>query len=287
MKDLKVIRQNPKTEEELIESLWWWRHCRLAAKPIQLMTNRNPNYQESRDWKDGMEQIAQEWELIRRGRPDLNWPPFYEVNGFIAENLRARLIGKRQLWARKMTTEISPVGWTDPDEEGYLWNLGCTKDRLRQQYAIRFLPKESEISSVFNGSLAVEDLLTNLTKRRREKSSIAKFLRWIDSQAKSKGIKLPRGLNGQRNRSFSWAWVEVLDISRYIAIDSNPLRKLSPAERKMKTIAMDAAKTLFPKYAKALVEIMAIPGFPWGHTPELATRERRLLLGQWAPKTNW
>ena len=276
----------PITEADLVESYWWWRHCRLAAPHVILMTMENPNYQEWRNWKNGMEQIAQEWELLRRFRPDLKWPQFFDLNGFIAENLRARLVKYRFQSARKITTEISPVGWTDPDPDGWRWNLGCTRDALRRQYAMRFLPSESEIAEVFAGSTTADSLINRLSERRKQSASIAKFLRWIDSQAKKRGIKLPRGLSGQRNRSISWAWIEVLDVAQHVATRDNKLRKLSPAERKMKTMAKNAAKRLLPRYITALAEIHAIPGYPWGETPESMSRQRRIILGQWTPKTN-
>jgi hypothetical protein len=94
-------------------------------------------------------------------------------------------------------------------------------------------------------------------------------------------------LNSQRNRKISWAWVEVLDIAKYVATRGNSLRKLSPTERKMKTLASNAAKRLLPKYCAELDEISAITGAPWGDTPDLLARKRRILLGQWVPKTNW
>jgi len=81
--------------------------------------------------------------------------------------------------------------------------------------------------------------------------------------------------------------VEVLDIARYVATRNNQMRKLLPAERKMKTLAIKAAKKLLPQYAAALDEIFLMPGFPWGRAPELMARERRIILGRWTPKTNW
>ena len=109
-----------KTEEDLGQSLWWWRHCRFAETPCQANASRayKINEAERREWKDGMEQTAQGWELVRRVRPDLNWPPFYDVGGYLAQNLRVRIYPARMRWKKKITTEASPKGWTDPNSGG-------------------------------------------------------------------------------------------------------------------------------------------------------------------------
>jgi len=179
---------DPKTEGDLIEFIWWWRHCRFAKPPEPVNATREylPNDAEWRWWKDGMEQIAQEWELIRRFRPDLNWLPFYDLSGFVAQNLRVRLIQLRLRATRMITTTVSPAGWTDHDSHGWRWNLCCTKDALRRAFAAGFLPTEHEISQVLGGSLTVDDLIARRAKRRKESPSIAEFLRWIDSQAKGR-----------------------------------------------------------------------------------------------------
>lgn len=232
------------TEGELAESLWWWRHCRFAARPhpANKEPGWKPNHAEWRDWKGGMEQLAQEWELIRRCQPELDWPPFYEMGGYVATNLRVRLIPPRVRWTRKITTEVSPPGWSDPDPEGWRYNLNCTKYALRRDYSARFLATENEVSEVLTGSLRAEDLVTRLAERRKQMPTIAEHLRWIEAQARAKGVNMPRGLRGQRNRTVSWGWVEVLDIARHVATRHNPLRKLSLNERTMKTLATNAAK---------------------------------------------
>jgi hypothetical protein len=233
-----------------------------------------------------MEQLAQEWELIRRYRPDLGWPPFYEMGGYLARNLRARLIQPRVRWTKMITTEVSPVGWSHPDSEGWRYNLNCTKDALRRAYATRFLATENEISEVLGGTLSTEDLIARLAERRKQSPAIAEHLRWVEAQAKAKGINMPHGLRGQRNRSVSWAWVEVLDIARCVATRRNPLRKLWQKERTMKTAATNTAKRLLPQYVAALAEIKTMPGFRELHTPEHIAHHRNVVLGNWAPKTN-
>ena len=233
-----------------------------------------------------MEELAQQWELIRRFQPDLGWPPFYEMGGYVARNLRARLIPLRVRWTKMITTELSPLGWSDPDSHGWRYNLNCTKDALRRDYAIRFLATENEITQVLSGSLSTEDLVARLAERRQQLPAIAEHLRWVEAQAKAKGINMPRGLRGQRNRSISWGWAEVLDVARYVATRRNPLRKLSQNERTMKTLATNTAKTLLPKYVAALAEIHRMPGFRELHTPKRIAHHRRVILGNWAPKTN-
>jgi hypothetical protein len=183
-----------------------------------------------------------------------------------------------------MTTEISPVGWTDRDEEGWVWNLNCTRDRLQRTYKTRFLPTEQEISAVFSGRLTIDQLVAQRNERRKTYPSTAQFLKWIDAQAKSKGIQLPRGLKNQRNRNISWTWVEILDIAKHVATRRNSLRKLSPAERKMKTLATNTAKRLLLEYIKALSEISELPGNPWGEPPEMIARRRWIILGRWRPR---
>src|SRR5216684_616750 len=145
------MRRKARTEQDLAEALWWWRHCRFANPPDSSNTRCTLNQSEWRDWKDGMEQIAQEWELIRRFRLDLGWPPFYEVSGSIIRNLLIRVVTPRMRWPRQITTEPSPQGWTDPDADGWRYNLDCTKDALRRDYAARLLPTEPELSAVFHG----------------------------------------------------------------------------------------------------------------------------------------
>lgn len=279
---------NTITERELACSIWWWRHCRFADPPDPANTEPlcKPNHAEWRDWKDGMEQLAQEWELIRRLRPELDWLPFYEMGGYVARNLRVRLIAPRLRWVRKITTELSPSGWSDPDSHGWRHNLNCTKDALRRDYAAKFLASENEISQVLSGSMRAEDLVARLAERRKQLPTIAEHLRWLGTQARAKGVEMPRGLHGQRNRSVSWAWVEVLDIARHVATRHNPLRKLSLNERTMKTLATNAAKKLLPTYLAALAEIHRMPGFRELHTPEHIGHHRKVILGNWAPKTN-
>jgi hypothetical protein len=277
-----------RTEEELAESFWWWRYCRFAdaPDPANKEPGWKPNHAEWRDWKGGMEQLAQEWEHIRRFRPELDWPPFYEMGGYVARNLRVRLIGPRERWARKITTEVSPPGWSDPDPEGWRYNLNCTKDALRRDYSARFLATENEVSKVLSGSLRAEDLVARLVERRKQLPTIAEHLRWVEAQARAKGVEMPRGLRGQRNRSISWSWVEVLDIACYVAVRRNPLRKLSLNERTMKTLATNAAKKLLPKYVAALAETRTMPGFRELHTPAHIAHHRKVILGNWAPRTN-
>ena len=185
-----------------------------------------------------------------------------------------------------ITTEVSPPGWSDPDPEGWRYNLNCTKDALRRGYSARFLATEHEVSEVFTGSLRAEDLVTRLAERRKRMPTIAEHLRWVEAQARAKGVNMPRGLRGQRNRTVSWGWVEVLDIARHVATRHNPLRKLSLNERTMKTLATNAAKKLLPTYVVALAEIHTMPGFRKLQTPEQFAHHRKVILGNWAPKTN-
>ncbi len=239
-----------------------------------------------------MEQIAQEWELVRRYRPELNWPPFYEIGSYVARNLRVRLIQNRMRSTKMVTTEMvttetSPVGWTTPDSGGWRYSLGCTKDALRRAHRAQFLPTESDLSEVMKGTLTVEGLCARLAARRKALPSMAEHIRWIEMQAKSRGFVLPRGLKGQRNRSVSWRWVELLDIAKHVATRNNPLRKLTAPERKMKTLATKAAKNCLPRYVAALAEIRTMPGFTQMHAPEHIAHHRRVILGSWTPKTNW
>jgi hypothetical protein len=209
------------------------------------------------------------------------------MGGYLATNLRARLIQPRMRWTKMITTEVSPVGWSDPDSEGWRYNLNCTKDASRRAYTTMVLATENEITQVLSGSMSTEDLVARLAERRKQMPTIAEHLRWVEAQAKAKGVKMPHGLRGQRNRSISWGWLEVLDIARHVALRNNPLRKLSTAERKMKTLATNAARRILPAYTAALAEIRTLPGFLKAQAPEPIAHHRKAILGHWTPKTNW
>ncbi len=292
----------PKTEKELAESLWWWQHSRFAEPPDPANAAHKPLFLEWRDWKDGLEQTAQEWELVRRYRPDLNWPPFYEIGSYIARNLRDRLIKHRLRSAKKITTEPAPAGWTDPDAKGWRWNLGCTEGALKKQYILQVKPTKKEMLQVLVGSLTNEDLRVRLQalvgsltvkefrarlaeRRQKQAAPIAKHLRWIHAQAESQGLKLPSGLSGQRNQRISWTWIEVWDTARY-GETKHSKYNVRPFKRTMKAKAINAAKKLWPRYDKALAEILETPGVELSQTPELRGQFRRIILGRWGPKTN-
>jgi hypothetical protein len=288
---MKVNKSHP-TEDDLKQSLWWWHHSRFAfeGRPIFLKPPQYLNDAEWRDWRqDGMERVAHGWELIRRVYPELKWEPFYEIGSYIAVNLRARIIPKneRVRFAMKRTTEISPDGWTDEDADGWRINLGLTRDALRRLHAMKYLPSQHELDQVAKGSLTVDELLIRLRARKKQLPSNADHLRWIGEQAERRGKQLPRGLVGQHNRPPSWALVEVLDIDRYVATRGNLSRKLTCAERKMKTVATQKARRLLKKYKSALEEIMATPCISQGMASDAIVQDRRRLLGDWEPKTNW
>lgn len=237
-----------------------------------------------------MERIAQGWELVRRVREELQWPPFYEIGTFVAMNLRFRIIPQyeRSRASKMITTASSAPGWTDEGEDGWRINLRLTKGALRRQYAAQFLPTEQEAVAFLQKTLTTEQFRAILDKRRKELPSIADHLRWIEAQAKAKGVALSRGMAGQHNRPPSWTLVEILDIARYVATRNNPAKKLSPAERKMKTIATKSGKALAEKYIHAMEEIRKLPGYSKQTTPDDIARDRRILLGSWKPpKTNW
>jgi hypothetical protein len=277
-------------EQSLAESLWWWRHCRFAQPADPMNTGHYlPNFHEQQDWINGMEEIAHGWELIRRFNPsEIKLPPFYKIGGFIAENLRVRLIARQKQSVRKITTESSPVGWSDPDADGWRWNLSKTKDALRHTYAMQFLSTQWEISDFFAGKLSIEELQARRTQRRKEKPSIVEHMRWIEKQAKKHHRKLATSLHGQRTKPISWRQVEVVDLARYKAIRADGTEKLLASDRTMKSKALRAASKLFLNYIAALYEVFALRGFLFQYDRESRTRFERIILGGWKPpKNNW
>jgi hypothetical protein len=289
---MNATKRHP-TIGDLKTSRWWWHHCRFAfaKEPVLYQPPQNINSAEWRDWRDdGMERIAQGWELVRRVRHELQWPPFYDIGRFVAGNLRVRIIPEyeRSRSSRMITTATLAPGWTDEGMDDWRFNLGLTKDALRRQYATQFLPTEQEVGEFLQKTMTFDELRARIAQRKRELPSIAEHLRWIDAQAKAKGVKLPRGMIGQRNRPPSWALVEILDIARYVATPRNPDRKLSSAERKMKTVASQKGKSLAGNYIAAMEEIRKLPGYLRQAAPEAIARDRRILLGTWIPpQTNW
>ncbi len=285
------------SEEEMAASLWWWRHSRFARprQPWEPLTPYTPNEAEWRNWKsDGMERVARGWELIRRVFPDLQWVPFYDLDGAMMVNLRARIIPheERHQYATMITTAANPKGWTEPGPEGYRVNLRQTKGALRAHYLLTFLPTAKELNEALASPLPPEESMATLkakqTQRRRDSPPIVEHLRWVEAQAKAQGSTLPEGMSGQRNRPLSWAYVEVLDIARYFVTRDNFWRKFSGVERKTKTAAKKAAKELLPDYKTALEDMARLGITNAPRSAEEISRDRRRILGTWVPpKTYW
>jgi hypothetical protein len=253
---------------ELRNSLWWWLHSRFAfpKEPVFFQPPQRINPAEWRDWReDGMERIAVEWELIRRIDRSAKLAPFYDLGEYVARNLRERTIpsSERYRFSKMITSASSAPGWTDEHFDGWRRNLGMTKDGLRQEYI-------------------------RLKASHDDAPSVAECLRWIEEQAKRQRISLPTGLTGQHNRPPSWTMVEVLDIAHLVAQPDNPARKLTPAERKMKTIATQKATSVVAKYAEAMADIRRMPGYTQGTAAAHISHYRRVILGDWKPsQTNW
>jgi len=253
------------TEEELDKQFWWWRRTRFLFP----RNSFDPNSHERREWEDGLEQAAFEYELVRRVCETKTLPPFIELDGWVQHNLCHKLCPPRKKFARVMSFSSAwhcppgqkPVridngdmvsrGLSEADSDDWRYNLEITDNQLLENLRIRKLPDEAEINSLLTGQLDEKQFQQILDAKRAALPSKAKLLADINQQRKEQGIVPPRGLEGQRNRSVSWRWVELLDIAKF-KVKQKSTKASKDVERQTRRRALVMARKLLPKYIDAL-----------------------------------
>ena len=247
----------PLTEQDLAHSAWWWKRTRfrLPRSPI------DPNSAERQWWIDGGEQTAFEYELIRRACKTRKLKPFTDLDSWVQNNLRASLCPPRRRFTIIDTSEPISHGWGQPDIDGWRLNLRATDNQLLEHLRISKLPDELEITSFLTGQIELRELHDMLAARKSAAPSKAYFLMKINEQRAAQGITSPHGLQGQRNRSVSWRWIELLDIAAY-RIKSK--FKATESERQNRSRARRMAARLLPKYLAVLERIENSPRRPKG-----------------------
>jgi hypothetical protein len=254
------------TEQELSQSHWWWRRTRFLFP----RNHFDPNSHEWRQWKDGLEQTAFEYELVRQICKTRQLPPFTEIDGWIQHNLQCRFCPNRLKFSRSDVAAVAiqwshqpgkkpePVisaevkdfrGLSDADDDGWRFNLEATDHQLLEHLRISKLPKASEIDDYGTGKLDDKQFDEIIQARKVALPTKSEFLEEINRQRAAQGIKPPRGLQGQRNRSVSWRWIELLDIT---AFKIKKKFKSTDSERQTKKRARTLARKLLPKYLEAL-----------------------------------
>lgn len=245
----------PKTEENLAKSRWWWRRTRFLFP----RNSFDPNWHERREWEDGLEQTAFEYELVLRVCKTRQLLPFVELDSGIQSHLRHQLCPPRKKSTRKITTESNPRGWSEPNAEDWRFNLEATDNQLLESLRIKKLPTEAELTDYLTGKMDEKQFDQILAAKKAALPSKSKFLAEINRQREAQGITPPRGLQGQRNRSVSWRWVELLDIA---AFKIKQKFKDTDSERQTKRRARTLARKLLPKYLQTLEEFENAPWRP-------------------------
>jgi hypothetical protein len=253
-----------RTEEELAKSHWWWRRTRFLFP----RNSYDPNRHERREWKDGLEQTAFEYELVRRVCKTRQLPPFVELDGGIQRELYHRLCPPRKRSTRKITTELNPHGWSEPNADDWRFNLEATDNQLLESLRIRKLPTEAEIVNFITGKIDERQFQQILKAKKATLPSKAQFLAFIDSQRAAQGIIPPRGLLGQRNIRVSWRWVELLDIAEF-KVKQKHTQASKDVERQTRRRARVMSRKLLPQYLQALDEFENAPWRPKEKIPPI------------------
>ena len=138
----------PKTEEELASTAWWWRRTRFLFPRNSI----DPNSFELGEWRDGLEQTAFEYELVRRICKKKSLPPFVELDGWMQHQLYSRLCPPRKKFTRVMTAvaafhappgekptridngELVPQGLSEAEADDFRWNLEATDNQLLEEF---------------------------------------------------------------------------------------------------------------------------------------------------------
>jgi hypothetical protein len=255
---------SPKTEEELVAFHWWWRRTRFLFP----RNAYDPNIHDRRAWNDGLEQTAFEYELVRRVCKTRHLPPFVELDGGMQHDLYHQLCPPHRKSARKKTTEANPRGWSEPNAEGWRFNLDITNNRLLESLRIRKLPTEAEIINFVTSRINEKQLNEILVAKKTSLPSKAKFLAFINEQRAAQGVIPPRGLQGQRNVPISWRWIELLDIAQF-KIKRIHTEASKDVERQTRRRARVMAQKLLPKYLQAIDELENAFWRPKKKTPSI------------------
>jgi len=245
------------TEGELSKSHWWWRRRRFLFP----RNAYDPNPQEWRQWRDGLEQTAFEYELVRRICKTRQLPMFVELDGGIQHQLHYRLCPPRKKFTRKITTESFPHGWSKPNADDWRSNLEATDNQLLESLRIRKLPSEAEFTDFITGKIDEKQFQEILKAKRAGLPNKTQFLAFIRKERTAQGITPPRGLQGQRNVSVSWRWIELLDIAEFKVKQKHTLAS-KDVERQTRRRARVMARKLLPKYLQALDEFENAPWRP-------------------------
>jgi hypothetical protein len=245
------------TEEELSKSHWWWNRTRFLFP----RNAYDPNPHEWRQWKDGLEQTAFEYELVRRVCKARQLPIFVELDGGIQHQLHHRLCPPRKKFTRKITTESFPHGWSKPNTDDWRFNLEATDNQLLESLRIRKLPSEVEFTDFITGKIDEKQFQEVLKAKRAALPNKTQFLAFIRNERTAQGITPPRGLQGQRNVSVSWRWIELLDIAEFKVKQKHTLAS-KDVERQTRRRARVMAWKLLPKYLQALDEFENAPWRP-------------------------
>jgi hypothetical protein len=179
------------TEEELSKSRWWWRRSRF-----RLPENHKyyPQHFEWRNWRDGLEQTAFEYELVRRVFKTRKLLPFVELDCWIQGNLHSwlcpprkksiRIIRDESTWhcppGEKPTRidkgDIFPHGLSEADADGWRLNLEVTDNQLLEDLRGGRLPTEAEINAYFIGQIDRKQFYKLLEAKKAAVPSKAKFI---------------------------------------------------------------------------------------------------------------
>lgn len=155
--------------------------------------------------------------------------------------------------------KLVPHGLSEVEADDFRWNLEVTDNQLLESLRISRLPSEAELNAFILGDIDEEQFQKVLKDKRAALPSKRQLLADINRQRAAQGIKPPRRLQGQRNRSVSWRWVELLDIA---AFKVKRKFKDTDTERQTKRRARIMARNLLPHYLQALEEFENSPRRP-------------------------
>ena len=245
----------PLKEQELAGSVWWWRRTRFVCPRSTI----DPNWHEVREWHDGLEQTAFEYELVRRACKQRELPSFIELDGWIQHNLHRCIRPPRKKPTRIDTSEMNPYGLSEADADGWRLNLRATDNQLLEHLRMSKLPTEAEMTAFLTGKIDVRKFERIMEARKAAASTKSQFLADINRQRAAQGITPPRGLKGQRNRRVSWRRVELLDIA-----DFKIRRKLkdTDSERQARRQARLMGRRLLDRYLEVVEKLENSPRRP-------------------------
>lgn len=259
----------PMTEAKLAKTHWWWRRTRFLFPRSSI----DPNWHERREWNDGLEQTAFEYELVRRASKAKLLPPFVELDCRMQGRLHYRLCPPRKKSTRIMSDvavfhtppgekptridlgELTRRGLSESEVDDFRWNLEVADNQLLETMRMMKLPSEAELNSFLRGEVNEAEYQKILRAKRAALPSRTQLLAEINRRCVEQGIKRPRGLQGKRNRPVAWRWIELLDLA---AFKIKGKVKDTDSDRQTKRRARVMARRLLPKYLSAFEEFEAL-----------------------------